>query len=1058
MASKRAAIYTRAPMAEERKLVTILFADIVGSTAIGAANDSEVVRRTLRATFDRTREILTTHGGTVEKFIGDAVMAVFGVPAAHDDDADRAVRAAFALREVIAELNREAAIALDVRIGIDSGEAVSGSGEGGEFLVTGGVVNAAARLQSAAGANEIVLGTLTRRLTRGSVRCGAVREIEAKGLGRIEVSPAEALLSVVPEQQRGVEGLRAPLIGRDDEMRVLIEAHRRIGNEGRAHLATIFGTPGSGKTRLMTEFQAAIGRSRVRTGRCLPYGQGITFLPVQLILSADAGIERSDARDVAAAKLRTAVLTAFGEASEETSAVARRLTVLAGLATAESAIPEVQPEDVAEELRWGFRRFLERRAATEPLTLVFEDIHWAEPGLLDLIEHIVEWARAPLFVLCLARPELLEVRPNWGGGRRNATAIELEPLTPQETRRLVAELLAIDALTEDLRSQVVQRADGNPLYVEEFLRMLIETGAIEHRDDRWVASRDVTALILPETLQGLIAARLDRATPELKRLLQRASVMGRLFWTNGLAALAAGEPPGPEALREGVRRDLIVESDERSGGRGRPYRFKHVLIYQVAYESVPKEERSKLHDRFVRWVEDSLGDEREDLVDLLAHHAEQAFLLGREVKAGGTEELGRRAFERLLVAATKARARGDIRAGANLYERTARIGEAIGMSTTERAETRGFAALMSYQVRSTPEATAAVDRATAEARSAGPSDVLVRLINSQAFRQVHTPPDFGGEQFAAALAVARALGDPELIATTLAFQAFGPLNAGRLRDAEAISTEALDLARAHAIKGVIPAALTGLAFAATGRGDLGRCLALREEAYAVAQASGSIFVRQRMSMQMGNLAVLRRDFSAALRWFDESLGLANETGSSFSIALVLGALAQAHIETGDHDKAVAALEEGLRLIDPETQRVAFVSGHLNLLREAVALGQLDRARAEAAITRAADDLALPQLRADLALAHAELAEAEGDVVEAERLFREAVAAYERTEFGVSLAACRLRLARFLMSQRRHTEARPLLDAVRGFYADPVAFRWRELVDELSLQCAEISTG
>jgi class 3 adenylate cyclase/tetratricopeptide (TPR) repeat protein len=1037
-------------MTEERKLVTVLFADIVGSTAHGTANDPEVIRRTLATTFDRAREILTDHGGTVEKFIGDAVMAVFGVPAAHDDDADRAVRAAFALREALADLNRSADIRLELRIGIDTGEAVTGSGTGDQFLVTGGPVNAAARLHPAAAPGEIVVGALTRRLTHGSVRYGTTRTIDAKGIGTIEASPAEALTSALPEQHRGLEGLRAPLIGRDKEMRLLVEAHRRVATEGRAHLATIFGTPGSGKTRLVAEFQGAIGRARVRMGRCLPYGQGITFLPVQTILSAEAGVERSDARDVAAAKLRASVLAAFGEPSEESDAVARRLAVLAGLATAAAALPEVAPDDVADELRWGFRRFLERRAAKEPLTLVFEDIHWAEPGLLDLIEHVVEWSRAPLFVLCLARPELLEHRPNWGGGRRNATAIELEPLTEDETRRLVAELLAIDALTEELRTQVIQRADGNPLYVEEFLRMLIETGKIEHRDDRWVASGEVAALVLPETLQGLIAARIDRASPELKRLLQRGAVMGRLFWTHGLAALAAGEPPSADTLREGIRRDLIIESDERGAGRGRPYRFKHVLIHQVAYESVPKEERSKLHDRYVRWVEDTLGEERDDLIDVLAYHAEQAFLLGREVKAPGTEELGRRAFDRLLAAATKARMRGDVRASANLYGRAFAVGDAVGMTPAQRAEAGGFEALSRHLVRATPETAAGIDRAIEDVRPVGASEVLVRLLLTRAAIQ-----QMARDSFDDALAVARECGDPELVATALTFSAFAPMTAGAMREAEKLASDGLEFARRHDIKRVIPQGLNVLSNAAWHRGDLSRALALREEAYAVAQASGSTLLRQRMSMQLGNAAAQRRDYPAAFRWYDESRALADETGSAFNIMFLLFNRAGAELDAAEYERAVASYTECLRWMDPELQKAAFARTHAGLVGAHVARGDHPAARDSAVNAAAAGEGARPLVRADIDLALAELRRAEGNAVEAERLYRSAMAVYDGTELGASTAGARLRFGRFLIAERRHAEAKSVLAQVREFWTDPSAFRWRELVDELIRTCEQI---
>ena len=458
------------------------------------------------------------------------------------------------------------------------------------------------------------------------MKYGEVRTIDAKGIGRVDCWSAESLVTDVPDQHRGLEGMRAPLIGRDRELRILHENYGRLVGESRAYLVTVFGPAGSGKSRLVEEFAASLGDARVLRGRCLPYGEAITFYPVQLVLRADAGIVPDDPAEPAQAKLDAAVGEAFGD-NQDAETVRLRVSVLAGLVRAEDVLKDVAPEDVAEELRWGLRRYLERRAGTSPLTVVFEDIHWAEPALLDLIEHLAEWSRAPLFIVCLARPDLRDVRPAWGGGATNAAAVDLSPLGPEDTRRLIAELLAIDDLPEALRSEVVTRAEGNPLYVEEFLRMLMETGRVERRGDRWVGAGDLATLAVPPTLHGLISARLDRVSPDVKLLLQRGSLAGRLFSTTALSALGTGEAPKSELLREAVRRDLLVEADERTAGGGRVFRFKHVLIRDVAYGTLPKAERSRLHDRYGRWLEESLGDRSSEVEDIVAFHAEQSYLL-----------------------------------------------------------------------------------------------------------------------------------------------------------------------------------------------------------------------------------------------------------------------------------------------------------------------------------------------------------------------------------------------------------------------------------------------
>src|SRR2546428_8225458 len=499
-------------MPEERKLASILFADIVGSTPLGANEDPELVRRTLARVFTEMRQLLTAHGGTVEKFIGDAVMAVFGVPVAHDDDADRALRAAFAVRERIAALASSFPFALSLRIGINTGQVVTG-GEGSETLVTGTPVHVAARIQQNAAPDGIAVGGLTRSLTTPAVRYGDARTVEAKGIGALELFPALALESAIPEQRRGVGQLRAPLIGRDAELRLLKESHRKAGDERSAYLVTVYGQAGVGKSRLVAELVEIIGREHVMRGRCLPYGAGITYWPLQEVVRADAGVAPDDSREESTRKVRRAVLAAFGGASEDAQAVARRVAVVAGFESAEDALPGTSGADLGQELRWGMRRYFEERAKDAPLTLVFDDIQWAEDPMLEMIEHLAEWSRAPLFILCLARPDLRDRRPSWGGGLMNAGAVRLEPLSADETRRLIGALLSIDDLPAELRDTIAERAQGNPLYVEEMLRMLIGAGHIEQRDGHWWSTRTIDRVDVPVSLQALLAARLDQLSP-----------------------------------------------------------------------------------------------------------------------------------------------------------------------------------------------------------------------------------------------------------------------------------------------------------------------------------------------------------------------------------------------------------------------------------------------------------------------------------------------------------------------------------------------------------------
>ena len=593
---------------EVRKSVTVLFADVTGSTALGEQLDPESLRRVMARYFETARGCLERHGETVEKFIGDAVMAVFGVPTVHEDDALRAVRAASELRDSLSSLNdeleRDYGVSLQVRTGVNTGEVVTGTEE---RLATGDAVNVAARLEQAAQPGEILIGEQTRRLSRGAIEVDLVEPLPLKG--KAELVEAFRLVQVFEGAPAYERRLDAPLVGRREELALMHAAFDRAVSERQCKLVTILGPPGIGKSGLARELAALLtGSASVLTGRCLPYGEGITYWPLVEIFR-EGGAE--------------------DELAEALSAVA------------------------AEDIFWSVRKSFERRARERPLALVVEDIHWAEPTLLDLLEHLVDWTRdAPLLLLCLARPDLIDARPTWAGSSR-AETLTLEPLSRAESEELIDELLLDSRLDDDIRARISDAAEGNPLFVEQLLAMLAEGGDPED---------------VPPTIQALLAARLDSLPDEEREVIERASVVGLEFEWETLAELAPDHRrPAGAQLAALVRKELIRPHEAIED----TFRFRHMLIRDAAYERVPKELRSELHERFADWL-DGRGEEFDEVI---GYHLEQAYrcleALGRPGERG--RALAARAAERLAVSGRRAYARADSRAAMNLLERAAAL-------------------------------------------------------------------------------------------------------------------------------------------------------------------------------------------------------------------------------------------------------------------------------------------------------------------------------------------------------------------------------------------------
>jgi tetratricopeptide (TPR) repeat protein len=574
----------------------------------------------------------------------------------HEDDAVRAVRAAAEMRERLAglneELERDWGVTIAVRTGVNTGEVVAGdASSGGQRFATGDAVNVAKRLEEAAPANEILLGETTQRLVRDAVEVEAVEPLELKGKG--ERVSAYRLLSIEPGAEGRARRLDSPMVGREREQALLDRAYERAAGERGCHLFTVLGTAGVGKSRLLAEFLKGLGDSAtVVGGRCLPYGEGITFWPLLEVLRKLYGEEL-----VSTIETRLA-----GDQNAEL--IASRVGAAVGLAESAGA---------TEETFWAVRKLLEAQAHEQPLVLVFDDLQWGQPTFLDLVEHVADWSRdAPILLICLARPEFLDDRPGWGGGKFNATSVLLEPLSDEDSAELVHNLLGRAGLADDVRARITDAAEGNPLFVEEMLAMLIDDGLLERSNGDWVPSGDFESVAVPPTIQALLAARLDRLASNERAVIERASVEGKVFHRGGVVELSSTEARASVGghLQTLVRKELVRPDTADLPGED-AFRFRHLLIRDAAYDGMPKELRAELHERFAAWLERATESRRVEYEEILGYHLEQAY--GYRVELAPVDdavrELGKRAAEHLESAGRRALVRGDRPATRNLLGR-----------------------------------------------------------------------------------------------------------------------------------------------------------------------------------------------------------------------------------------------------------------------------------------------------------------------------------------------------------------------------------------------------
>ncbi len=1016
-----AALAAPAPAPEVRKTVTVVFSDLKGSTALGERLDSEAVREVLEVYFTAMRGVLERHGGTVEKYVGDAIMAVFGLPRLHEDDALRAVRAAHQMRDALTEVNRllesRWGVSLENRTGVNTGEVVAGDPSTGQRLVTGDTVNVAARLEQAAPPLEVLIGESTYRLVRDGVQVEAMPPLELKG----KSEPVAAYRLCGVSRERGfTPRTGTPLVGRAEELAVLSAAMERVAGRGVPEMVTVLAPAGTGKSRLLQEFlSGAAGRARVVRGRCLSYGEGITFWPLAEIARDAAGVSEDEAAEPALSKL-SALL---GEGSSD---AADRLAAVMGLT--ESAYP-------VHETFWAARRLLEGAARSGPVVAVFEDIHWAEPTFLELLAYLAETGEnAALLLLCTSRPELLELRPAWREEHARARTISLRPLSEAESAEVVDHLLGEVTLAAEPRRRIIEAAQGNPLFVEQMVSMLIDDGLIRREGGGWVAATGMDNLAVPPSISALLAARLDRLAPTERAVLERGAVIGQVFYVEAVERLC------PEALRPEVRSSLdsltrreLVGPDESTIAGQEAFRFHHILIRDAAYQGLLKRTRAELHEKFAGWLEDRAGDHDE----ILGYHLEQAV---RSLAQLGPLDahaaaLGERAAGHLAAAGGRARARGDMPAAASLLRRASVLapnvparprwllhaGEALG-------EMGAFMTADEVLTSAAEQARAGGDVATA----------ATATVVAQMWRYLANPEDARAEEVAAAgraaISLLEQLEAHEGLARAWKLMMYVHFLEGRFSPAEECVTHAVhhaELAGDRVFEVRLLSALAScLVYSVTPVTEaLARCGELLE------RGAGDRRTEAMTLAAMSHLEAMRGDAEAAREHYQRSRAMLTDLGFTLSAAITSLHSGPAEMLAGEMERAETELRA-----DYETLQAMGDTGYAPTVAALLAEVLHDEGRDEEAtkLAEACREKASPHdvgAQYQWRSIRARLLAAEGLVAEAEELARESVRLIRTTDQpdvqGQALAG----LAEVLETAGRGPEAEAaLLEAVALFEA------------------------
>lgn len=1032
----------------ERRVVSVLFADLVGSTHLAARLDPEPMRAIVVEYFSAIREDVEQHGGTVEKFIGDAAMAVFGLPTAHEDDPERAVRAAAAMQRRL----RASGVplgALHIRVGISTGEVIADpqAARSGEFMVTGEVVNLAARLQEQAPPDAIVVDERTHTATKFIAQYQPLPPI---GEGDFAARPRFQILELIDHS--AAKRLRAALVGRRDEVQFLVALYRRMKESRKHHLVTVIGPAGVGKTRLIEEVLKALSDGpdspQVLRGRCPAYGEGLTYWPLAEMLKQECAIKDSDPSAIASDKLEAGILRVcaplFGP--EKSRDLLTGLAPVLGLKAPgrPSSLPDTReagdPRVSGDILLRALKTFFTAKARPQPLVLLFEDLHWGEESLLELLERLaIHGADAPILTLCLARPDLQERHPEWGGRLRNYTAVSLSPLSSEQSRLLISGLLKGEAVPADVRDAILAKAEGNPFFIEEILRMLIDGGGLVRHEQGWHWASYPLEIRLPDTIHGILASRLDLLSPLEKRVIQDAAVAGRVFWVGALTTEAGLHPAEAIAALERLQERELVEEHAVSALVGeREFAFTHALIREVAYSTLPKVSRGANHLRFAEWLERSAGQHSDELLEVLATHYEHAWQYRFET-GEQAEDLARKAIALIRRAGARARALQTLPEARRLYERALSILHNAGLDRdvplllellTDRSE------VVKWQTSPAVifEDTEAVVQL---APGIGRQDLLARAWLNRAFAEYdrgRLRPAEGALR--KAMRLFRTLNDRHGEAEAL--EMLGIITEdlrGKLTTAQAAYRQTLELYREMGDVKDMARTLSRLGHCVLRAGHLREARGLLSEALRLTRESHERISEASSVMGLAILAHLVGDSPEAVWQYQEAVALYRELGDPIGESLAHRHLGMHYLRQGRFEEAERALQAA-RVLRAEHGAKTESAGILRGLAEvSLARGDLLSAAGYAEQAVAAvptyDEIAKATYGATLAKVRA--AQGRGD--EVEHLFASSFRILEVGEYRIDLALTLLKFGEALLLLERPERAREPLERARGLFAE-----------------------
>jgi class 3 adenylate cyclase/tetratricopeptide (TPR) repeat protein len=1028
-----------APPQEARKTVTVLFCDLVGSTALGERLDSESLREVMDRYFTEMRRIVERHGGIVEKYIGDAVMAVFGLPRAHEDDALRAVRAASEMGHNLDTLNSELdlywGVTLANRTGVSTGEVVVGDPSSGQRLATGDTVNVAARLEQAASSGTVLIGHSTYRLVRDAVDAESVEALALKG--KTERLSAFRLIDV----KRGAEGvarrLDAPMVGREAEIAAIIEAFQQVVRDNSCHLVAVLGEAGVGKSRLAVEIADRLkDHATVLRGRCLSYGEGITFWPLAEIIRQATGITDKDSPDDARHRLGDLLL-------ETGEGITERLASVVGLSSTSFPI---------EETFWAARKLLVSLADSRPLVAVFEDIHWAEPTLMDWIEYVVDLADAPVLMVCVARPELLEKRASWSKSSVKGSIVDLRPLSERESELLIDNLLEGSGSSE-VGARITAAAQGNPLFVEQIISMWIDDGTLHRDDGRWVI-KTKASISIPPTISALLTARLDRLPHEERAIIACAAIMGQVFNRGAVEELC------PTLVRSKVPLSLsslvtkqFVRPDPSAFPDDEAFAFSHVLIREAAYEAMLKRTRAELHERFAIWLGQVAADRIGEYEEIVGYHLEQAYryLVQLGPVHERAQELAARAAERISSAGRRALERRDANAAVSLLSRAASILSSdnlgrpyilhdLALALIDSGDTAGGDAVLTEGAQAS---THSGDR-----RVATRVDIerfLLRVINEPEI----TPGDITREA-QRMISACSEIGDEYGLAKSWHVLAWGSFLHARAVDTEAALERALEYAQRAQNQAEISEIIHHLAIQAR----LGpmpvveairRCESLREQAGDHQLVEASVLCAKSVLEAMRGQFDIGRELNRRSQSVFADLGIREDLGDALTANAEIEALA------GNWNEAERKLRGSIEIFQGIGNRMVLAEAAVGLTRALYAQGRYEEAEEQLEAFKQtpvhlADRVSLSSITGKLLARRASLSKGE-------RLLREAISLAHRSDWLNMRALAYTDLAEILIIVDRAEEAESFLGKALHLYEQkgniPSTIRVRKLLEKLS---------